>query len=107
MDDKDIRGILRPLIQVAETVILTKAKYERAATPEKMKEIMAAIREQAATYRPVSIHKTDTVSGAVDLAKSLYEKEDIILVAGSFYTAGEVKEALGCEGVLSGLREYN
>ena len=43
MDDKDIRGILRPLIQVAETVILTKAKYERAATPEKMKEIMAEI----------------------------------------------------------------
>ena len=33
------------------------------------------------------------------------EKDGLILIAGSFYTAGEAKEALGCKPVLSKLRE--
>lgn len=106
MDDKDLQGILHPIVQVAEAVILTKAKYERAASPEKLQEIMSSIQESVADLCPVSISSTDTIKDALDLATSLCRENHIILVTGSFYTTGEVKEVLGCESVLSRLREY-
>ena len=105
MDDKDIHGILNPLVEISESVILTRAGYDRAASPEKMEEIMAAIQDGRSNGRPLKVHKTGTVSEAINLAKSICPRDGIILVAGSFYTSGEVKEVLGCKSVLPGLRE--
>jgi dihydrofolate synthase/folylpolyglutamate synthase len=106
MADKDIRGILHELAPLATAVILTKAKCERAALPEKLKEIVSDINESGADRQPVSITGSGTVSEALDLAKSLCGEEHIILVTGSFYTTGEVKEILGANSTLSRLREY-
>ncbi len=100
MNDKDIKGILNPLVHISEFIILTKPKYERAALPEKLeKNIMGFAGIHA------SIMSTDTVYDAIELAKKHCRKDNIILVTGSFYTAGEVKEIFGCSGVLSTLRE--
>jgi folylpolyglutamate synthase/dihydropteroate synthase len=41
----------------------------------------------------------------LSLAEQLYLQGDLIVVTGSFYTIGEVKEALGQRGILSRLRE--
>ncbi len=106
MGDKNIQGILSPIIQIADHVILTKAKYERSASPEMMKEMLSSIQMSGGHLKRKPVNITDTVSEALDLAKSLCGKDHIILVTGSFYTTGEVKEALGCRSVLSGLREY-
>ncbi len=106
LDDKDIQGILNPLVQVSETVILTRSKHERAASPEKLEKILSTIQRSDANRHQVSISSTDTVKEALDHAKSLCGKDNVILVTGSFYTTGEVKEVLGCKSVFSKLREY-
>ncbi len=105
MDDKDIHGILNPLVKISESVILTRASHDRAASPEKMEEIMAAIQDGKSDKRPLKVQKTGTVSQAINLAISICPEDGIILVAGSFYTSGEVKEVLGFKGILPGLRE--
>ncbi|MEW6600069.1 MAG: folylpolyglutamate synthase/dihydrofolate synthase family protein [Nitrospirota bacterium] len=106
MADKDIRGILRQLAPLAETMILTKAKCERAAIPEKLREAMSDICGTCDNPGSYSLTVTGSVGEALDLAESLCSKDHIILVTGSFYTSGEVMEILGAESTLSGLREH-
>ncbi|MBI4653404.1 MAG: bifunctional folylpolyglutamate synthase/dihydrofolate synthase [Nitrospirae bacterium] len=107
MGDKDIEGILKPLIQLSETVILTRPRGERAATPERLKEsVTSLLSKEENNKNPLqNLITTNTVEEAINHAKTLWHEESIILVTGSFYTAGEAKEILGYTGVLSGLRE--
>ncbi len=105
MNDKDASRILSPLVQAAETVILTKPEHERAASPAKLNNIIKDIRATETTYSPIAIESTQTVAEAINLAKSRCGENNIIIVTGSFYTIGETKEVLGCTGVLSRLRE--
>ncbi len=39
MADKDINGILRRLLPLADVVIFSRPRYERAATPERLKSL--------------------------------------------------------------------
>ncbi len=105
MDDKNISGILSPLIDVSESVILTKARYDRAATPERMEEIISALEAKGKLPDRTKIINTNSVEEALTRAKSIYRENSIILISGSFYTTGEAKELLGYKGVLSRLRE--
>jgi len=125
MKDKDIKEILKPLMAISDAVILTKPKGERATSPEKLKESIEALKEsrnkpsipdaflrkreagvQSKNIIRSSVTTTNTVAEAIELAKTLCHKDNIILVTGSFYTTGEAKELL-CRtaGVLSQLRE--
>lgn len=105
MDDKNISGILSPLIDAAETIILTKARYDRAATPDKMEEIITDIAKSVKIPDRSKIINTGSVDEALKHAKSIYMENSVILISGSFYTTGEAKELLGYKGVLSRLRE--
>jgi dihydrofolate synthase/folylpolyglutamate synthase len=105
MDDKDINGILKPLLQIADSLILTKAKYDRAASPEKLKEIISEITKSDMQQVTGSTIYTSSVKEAIYIAKKQCKDNKIILITGSFYTTGEAKEILGCTGVLSSLRE--
>jgi dihydrofolate synthase/folylpolyglutamate synthase len=107
MDDKDISGILGPIAHIAKFIILTRAKYERAASPEKLKTIISAIQGAGTELNPSSIFSTGTIREAVNLAESMCRDKHIILVTGSFYTTGEVKEVLGSDSVLSKLHEHH
>ncbi|MBI5101936.1 MAG: bifunctional folylpolyglutamate synthase/dihydrofolate synthase [Nitrospirae bacterium] len=97
MADKDIRGILGPLMPLSAEIIFTAPAYGRAASPE----VLAA--EASASGR--RHHKAGTVAEAITLAKALCAQGDLILITGSFYTIGEAREALGLKGVLTRLRE--
>lgn len=105
MNDKDIKNILDPLIKVANYLILTKAEYDRAASPSKLMEIVSSALKDHSHSGPESIIGTDSVSEAIRIAMTLYKKDSVIIVTGSFYTAGEAREVLGHKGVLTGLRE--
>ena len=105
MNDKDIEGILKPLSQISDTFIFTKPKGKRAASPEQLEEIMKKVIQNDRNLMTVSLFTTKTVEEALTLAKNLQNKEHAILVTGSFYTTGEVKEIMGKPGVLSQLRE--
>ncbi len=100
MADKDIKGIMEPLLPLASAIVLTAPAYSRAASPEKLKHI-------ALSFGFKKIYTIPNVKNAVEFAKKLanHEKETLILITGSFYTIGEAKELLGQKGVLTSLRE--
>lgn len=96
MSDKDADGIIRPLLPLACSIFFTRAAYGRAASPETLSE-----KARALGYRG-NITETSRVSEAVRAARATGAP---VLVAGSFYTAGEALEALGARGVLRELGE--
>jgi dihydrofolate synthase/folylpolyglutamate synthase len=118
MGDKDVRGIMEPLLPLASEVILTAPAYSRAATPENLSVIAASV-----GFSPVRI--AHTLNDAIDMAKTIAAGElrsgqlnpgsgrpqadwnqiPLIVITGSFYTIGEAKEVIGGKGILSRLRE--
>ncbi len=107
MKDKDIKGILEPLMQVSDTAILTKPKGNRAAPPKKLKEHIETLNASSnSQFMPKPIITTDSVAEALEVAKTFRQKDCVVIVTGSFYTTGEVKELLGrSTSILSQLRE--
>ncbi|MDA8082911.1 MAG: bifunctional folylpolyglutamate synthase/dihydrofolate synthase [Nitrospiraceae bacterium] len=97
MADKDISGIIGPLLPLAPEIIVTSPAYGRAATPEALGNLVTSM-GHAAKIAP-------TVAEAISLAKGLRHDGDLILITGSFYTIGEAREALGRTGILTRLRE--
>lgn len=95
MSDKDIEGILAPLLPLASMVIFTAPAYGRSARPEKLKEVAASMGFVAETAA--------TVKEALETARG---QGGMVLITGSFYTIGEAREAMGEKGFLSGLREW-
>ena len=109
MGDKDIEGIMKPLLPLASEIILTSPNYERAATPRRLADIAASLGFS-------DVHIAPTVKDALELAINIHQRSNydslpdthhssLILVTGSFYTIGEAKEFVGYTGVLTRLRE--
>src|SRR4030042_1175888 len=69
MGDKDMEGIMKPLLPIASEIILTSPGYERAAPPAKL----AAI---AASLGFPEVHITPTVKDAIELAINIYEQSN-------------------------------
>jgi dihydrofolate synthase/folylpolyglutamate synthase len=97
MADKDISGILDPLLALASEVIFASPAYGRAAQAD-----VLTARAAAGGY---SSRAAGSVAEALLVAEGLWRPGDLIVVTGSFYTIGEAKEALGTKGVLTRLRE--
>ncbi len=97
MNDKDINGILQPILPLSSEIIFASPAYERAASPDTL----------AALSSTMGFHsrKALSVNDALNMAEDIYMPGDLIVVTGSFYTAGEAKEALVKKGVLAKLRE--
>jgi dihydrofolate synthase/folylpolyglutamate synthase len=105
MGDKDIRGIMEPLLPLASEAILTAPSYSRAASPEALADI-------AASLGCSHVHTVPNIQEAVEIAirdssqlNVAGSKSPLIVITGSFYTIGEAKEVLGQKGVLTTLRE--
>jgi dihydrofolate synthase/folylpolyglutamate synthase len=84
MADKDLRGMLLKLASLAEHIILTRPQYERAAEPESLLEAAGEFTGRMEMIR--------SVEAAMERAKNLAGPEDLVLVTGSLYFIGEVKE---------------
>lgn len=95
MGDKDIKGIMEPLLPLAREVIFTAPGYARAAPPS----LLARCARELGFAHP---RTAGSVREALDMARA---SGGLVLVTGSFYTIGEAKEALGTRGTLTGLRE--
>lgn len=98
MADKDIDGILKPLLPLASDIVFTSPAYGRAAAPELLRSHALSMGFKGVT--------APGVSAAVTLAEGMMHPGDIMVVTGSFYTIGEAKEFLQNKGVLSDLREF-
>ena len=84
MADKDFRGMFLKLAPLAERIILTRPTYERAAEPEVLQAVAGEFAERTELIRPVG--------EALERAMGLATSEDLVLVTGSLYFIGEVKE---------------
>lgn len=86
MADKDIPGILRRLLPLADVVIFSRPRYDRAATPEHLHSL--------ATNLPAATLVNEDLAAAIQQAKSLAAADDLIVVTGSLFTIGEAREYL-------------
>lgn len=90
MADKDMEGMMKPLLPLASEVIFTAPEYERAASPARLAEY--------AKVQGFSSRVKNSVKASMELARGLAGKgsqKTLIVITGSFYTIGEAKSALG------------
>jgi len=105
MDDKDIKGIMEPLLPLASETILTAPAYSRSATPEKLAGIAKSLGFSNLRICPRVKDAIDTAMRRAEDPSSTGDYSSLILVSGSFYTIGEAKESFGQKGILPKLRE--
>ncbi len=103
MSDKDISGILKPLLPLCHEIIFTSPNYGRAASPETLYDF--ALKEGFSSKTAPTVK--EALKKGLEIAESLNRKdlEPLVLITGSFYTIGEAMEALGESAVLGDLRE--
>lgn len=97
MGDKDIEGLVEPLLPLAAEILFCAPAYGRSASPERL--------ASAAARMGYSSVVAPGVAEAIVKAEELWQPGDLIVITGSFYTIGEAKEFLGSKGVLTRLRE--
>ena len=86
--DKDIDGILREIVPLADELILTSSGYPRAAEPGLLGEKVMGLFGRRALV-------VGEVARVMEEAKRLARPGDCICVTGSFYLAGRVMEVMG------------
>ncbi|MBW1680706.1 MAG: bifunctional folylpolyglutamate synthase/dihydrofolate synthase [Deltaproteobacteria bacterium] len=89
MADKDVGAILRALIAPAHHVIYTRPAYPRAAEPETLREKAAGLGKGGEVV--------GDLAGALERAMGLAAPEDMVVVCGSLFTAGEALSLLDPE----------
>lgn len=84
--DKDIKGILDELLPCAGRVVLTKSKIvERAADPNGIKKLIPHGKD---------LYLTDNLKEAIEKAKEIAGKKDLILITGSLFVVGEARQII-------------
>jgi len=86
--DKDIRGMLEEMMPMCDSIILTKSKMlNRALEPAK---IEAQILNMKHSIKDMVL--TGSTEEALGRALSMARPEDLVLITGSLFIVGEVKE---------------
>ncbi len=111
MSDKDIGGILKPLMPICSEIIFTSPDYGRAASPQALADFAS---QEGFTSKTAPTIR-EALRKAIEIADSFKSeifkigiegtKSPLILITGSFYTIGEALEILGEKAILSDLRE--
>lgn len=87
-NDKDAGGMLRRLAAGADKVIFTQASgNSRATDPRDLQRRFADLSSKMSQLAP-------TVKEAINLAAKAAGRDDLIVVTGSFYLAGEAKRLM-------------
>jgi dihydrofolate synthase/folylpolyglutamate synthase len=86
--NKDVAGVVAPLVALADVVHIARNDSVRSAEPE---VVTAAAR--AAGASEVEVH--DDVAAAIDAARAAAGAGDAVVVTGSLFTVGDAKRALG------------
>jgi len=102
--DKDIAGIMQPLLPHAAELFLAPPQSSRAASIDALAEIArdAGIRPQHYS----SVHEALCAARDWSRAEQSAGEKTLVLVTGSLYTVGEACASLGMPAVLGSLREH-
>lgn len=86
--DKDVAGVLEPLVTLGRTVIATRASNSpRALAPTVIADVARALGAE-------DVHEAAGPAAALDLARELTSDGDLVLVAGSLFLVGEARSLL-------------
>jgi dihydrofolate synthase/folylpolyglutamate synthase len=96
MADKDVEGITRPLFPLADGLVLTAPRIDRAASP-------AELQARGGESAKAAVLEKDP-RRALRVARRMAGAKGLVVVAGSLYLVGEVKALLEKERRLSGRR---
>ncbi|MBM3245746.1 MAG: bifunctional folylpolyglutamate synthase/dihydrofolate synthase [Candidatus Omnitrophica bacterium] len=88
--DKDIKGVCRQLCPLADKIILTRANNPRATKVDELEKI---IKSQTRCQVP-QIIMTENAREAMNKARGIAHKEDLVLVTGSLFVVGEARKLL-------------
>ena len=104
MADKDIKGILSKLAPIADMVILTRPRLERAASLDLLYKHVPACLPLQAVSRGIKrgkagrfadrVRRIEGVKDACLYAMAQATADDMICVTGSVFTAGEARKVL-------------
>jgi dihydrofolate synthase/folylpolyglutamate synthase len=86
MDDKDVRGLLAPLVPHLASVVTTRASVLRAADPGALASLARSIGLEAVSRPDPAV--------ALATARALAGRDGLVLVAGSLYLVGTALAAL-------------
>ncbi len=89
MEDKDIASVMKAIVPLAAYVIYTRPLYARAAEPEVLQKAASPL------GKPGEV--ASTLPQALDRALEIADFEDLILISGSLFTAGEALSLLDPE----------
>lgn len=89
MADKDIPSVVRGIVPIADYVIYTRPVYSRAADPHVLLNAAASLGRPGET--------APDLLQALDKAKKIADADDLILITGSLFTAGEALSHLDPE----------
>ncbi len=90
MADKDVSGVLGPIIAQADRLLLTRPAFSRAASPELLLDkVVAAFGTPKA---PTTLHPA--IPEALAAAAREAAPEDLVVVSGSLFTVGETRAYL-------------
>ncbi|MBU1206655.1 MAG: bifunctional folylpolyglutamate synthase/dihydrofolate synthase [Proteobacteria bacterium] len=92
MADKDIAKMMANLVPLADFLILTRPKMDRAASLEQLRRHASAFQKSAAAIADVG--------QALDHALTVTRREDLVLVSGSLFTVGEARAHLAKKGMV-------
>jgi dihydrofolate synthase/folylpolyglutamate synthase len=88
LEDKNIEEMMSKISPISDIIIITKSLNVRACKPEIIKNILNKIEFK----REVSIK--NSIPKAINHAKSIANKNDVICISGSLFTAGEARSYL-------------
>ncbi len=94
LGDKDLRNVLAPMLEVADTLTFTQPTTDRALTVEKAQEKVTAL---AGKNGLSFVSRPDN---ALRATLRLAGKKDLVWVTGSMYLVGEVRAILRKSGQL-------
>jgi dihydrofolate synthase/folylpolyglutamate synthase len=83
MGDKDITHILAAIVPLAHKVIYTRPAYYRAANPHYLMDVAKELSNNGEVHVPLS--------KAIERARDMADKKDLIVITGSLFTVGEAK----------------
>ena len=86
MKDKNIKSMIKAIVPMAKHVYYTSPEYERSAKPEQL--------AAAAANLCIPGEIAQNIKDAIYKAKKMSEKNDLIVITGSFFTIGEALSIL-------------
>ncbi len=89
--DKDVAGVVAPLVAGADRVVATRSQQDRALPVARLADAVRAARPE------VALERAEDAATALRMARSGAAAEDLVVVAGSLFLVGEVREL--CCGV--------